>query len=92
MIETLKQTMLKARKNHDCMACEWINNAGVPLRGYTFTFSEWRALINARENNWQIQKGDLYLNQRNIDCGDIFTFKAIPAIHDICIKYDYYDV
>lgn len=91
MTEIIKQTKPKARKNHYCMASEWLNQCG-NLRGLTFTFSEWRAIIKARDNNWEIQKGDIYINQRNVDCGDIFTFKAIPEIHEICIKYDYYDL
>lgn len=91
MVETILQTFPKARKEHDCMASEWLNQCG-NLRGLTFTFSEWRAIIKARDNNWTIKKGEVYTNQRNVQDGEIFTFKSITAIHEICCKYDYYDI
>lgn len=90
MATLLKETRPKARKDHHCMASELIND-GSNLRGYRFTFSEWRAIIKARDNGWKIKKGETYINQKNVEDGYLYSFKAIPAIHDICIKYDYYD-
>lgn len=77
-----------AQKDHGCDACLFIDKHN--LRDYTFTFSEWRALLKARENNWTIKKGEPYIRQRNAEGSDIWNFKAIPEIHAICLKYDYY--
>ena len=59
---------------------------------YTFTFTELRKIVKARRNGWKIKKGEKYIRQNNVDetSGDFYTYKAIPAIHDICIKNDVY--
>lgn len=91
MAQLISEIKPKARKQHDCMASEFITNYG-DLRGLTFTFPECRAIIKARENNWKIQKGEIYIRQACVMDGEIYTFKAIPEIHKICIKYDYYEL
>lgn len=85
----LKQTEPIARKEYWCMASEFITESG-NIRGSIFTFSEWRAIINARENNYKIVKGQKYINQSVAYEGTVYTFKAIPEIHAICLKYNYY--
>lgn len=85
MIETLSETNPKARKDHYCMACEWLLNEG---EWYRFSFAEKRKIVKAKRNQWKIKKGETYINQRNIFDGSIYTYKAITAIHDICIKHD----
>lgn len=89
MARLIAQTEHVARKEHYCMASDFINEGG-NLRGYTFTFSEWRAIIKARDNNWKIIPGQKYLKQFVSYEGSAYTFKAIPEIHAICLKYDYY--
>lgn len=91
MISVLTSGKKVARKKYDCSASEWLSNIG-DLRDYTFTFYEWRQIIKARDNDWKISPGDLYLYQRNKYEGNFYTFRAIPEIHDICIKYDYYEL
>ena len=90
MSTLLKHTEPIARKNYSCDASHFISNMG-NLRGYTFTFSEWRAIINARDNNWQIEKGEKYIRQSIVDFGDFYDFKAITKMHEICLKYGYYE-
>tara|TARA_R110000744_G_scaffold306152_7_gene414482 strand:+ start:688 stop:966 length:279 start_codon:yes stop_codon:yes gene_type:complete len=89
MSTLLKQTEPVARIPHDCMASDFIRESG-NLRGLPFTFSEWRAVLNARDNNWKIVKGQTYIRQNVAFEGTVYTFKAIPEIHAICIKYDFY--
>jgi hypothetical protein len=89
MTTLLKQTEPVAKKHHWCMASDFIRESG-NLRDYTFTFSEWRAVINARDNDWKIVPGQKYIRQSVAYEGTVYTFKAIPEIHAICLKYDYY--
>ena len=79
----------KARKVYHCMAWDWLEQAW-PL-GEHLTFSEMREVVKAKRNKYRIKKGEQYLYQTGIQDGDLVTFRAIPAIHDICIKYDFYD-
>lgn len=89
MIQILSESEPVARKPYDCMACEWILNGGIDGEG--FTRPELRALSKARKNKWQIVKGQKYIRQNNKLGDDIYTFKAIPEIHDICLKHDLYE-
>ena len=93
MTTLVHQQTPKARKNHWCDACMFVDAYG-SLRQiideHDFTFTERRALVRAWENNRQIQKGDVYIRQFCVDGDDAYTFKAIPEIHEICIKYDFY--
>ena len=87
-VQILSESTPVARKKHDCMACEFILNNGIDGNG--FTRPELRAISKARKNKWQIVEGEKYTKQNNISYGDLYTFKAITAMHDICIKYDMY--
>lgn len=53
---------------------------------------EMREIAKAKRNNWQIQIGQQYIRQNNIQDGEIYTFKAIPAIDEICLNHDLYEV
>jgi len=89
MATLLSQKEPVARKEYNCMASNFIRESG-NLRGLTFTFSEWRAIITARENNWNIIPGEKYIRQAIAYDGSVYTFIAIPAIHEICLKYEFY--
>ncbi len=78
-----------AAKDHSCSACEWIYNC---IDDIDFlTFSEKRTIVKARKNDWMIKKGEKYFVQNNVQDGEFYVFKAIPAIHEICIEYDIYE-
>lgn len=91
MITVIHQSTPKARKEYNCDACEFIFGFG-NIRDYKFTFSEWRSIIKARDNNQKIKKGDKYIRQFNKYGNETYTFRAIPEMHAICIKYEYYDL
>ena len=86
----IHQTTPVARKTHYCNACEFVFNGDIN-RG--FTFSEYRAIIKARNNGYRILKGEKYIRQFIGDSisGEVWSFKAIPDIHAICLKYDFYE-
>lgn len=90
MIEILSESTPTARKEHECMACEFILNNSI--NGEGFTRPELRALSRARKNKWRIVKGQKYVKQNNKIGSDLYTFKAIQEIHDICVKYEFYAV
>jgi len=83
-------TYPKARKSYNCMASEWITNGDLSETFRCCNWDEKRDIIRARRNKWRIQPGQKYLRQAIIFEGRMDTFRAIPAMHDICIKYDLY--
>ncbi len=89
MSSIVSQNIRKARKVHDCMAYEWLSNCVDSLRGFSFT--EKRAIVLARRNGGKILHGEEYLEQCISEDGIIRRFKAIPAIHKICIDHDLYE-
>jgi len=89
-VTVLRDSNPKASKSYNCDASDWILNDG---RGWSeYTWSERKALVLARKNKWRIQKGDKYLYQVNVCYGDFNIFRAIPDLHDICVKYDMYQL
>jgi hypothetical protein len=79
-----------AKKVHNCMASEWIVNGDLHETFRCCDWQEKRAIIRARRNKWRIQRGQKYMRQAVIWEGVFCTFKAIPEMHDICVKYDLY--
>ena len=89
MVTVLSESMPTARKSHICSACEWVVAHGVD--GMGFSFAEKREIVKAKRNKWNIVKGQKYIRQSNIQDGELYCFKAIPEIHEICLKYDLYE-
>jgi hypothetical protein len=88
MMEVVSETMPVARKQHDCMASEWVMNS---YGDFKFTFSELRTIAKAKKNSFKIKPGQKYIRQFNRDCGDVWTYTAIPKMHQICIDHGIYD-
>lgn len=76
-----------ARKDYDCDACLFARDSH-PFD--YMTFAERRVVVKARANGWKIKKGQKYVRQFNTDGSYTWTFRAIPEMHDICIKYEMY--
>jgi hypothetical protein len=91
MIEVLSDTKPKARKEYSCDASEWLQSDDWWRSSGQLTFTELRSIVKARDNNWRIKKGDVYAKQINKVDGDLGTFRAIPAIHEICSKHNIYE-
>ena len=88
-VTILSESEPVARKDHNCMASDFILNQGVS--GFGYSFSELRIIAKAKKNGYKIIKGQKYIKQNNIQCGDIYTFKAIPEMHEICLNHDHYE-
>lgn len=89
MITIIRESNPVAKKEHDCDACQFILNEGVNRCGYTI--SELREIVKARRNAYQIVKGQKYIYQFNTNGNDVWVFKAIPEIHEICLEHDMYE-
>ena len=90
MITTISSSNPIANKSHDCMASEFIRNYGI--NGFGYSFSELRAIAQAKRNNYKIVKGQAYIKQVNKFDGEVYTFKAIPEMHQICLAHNLYEV
>lgn len=93
MVEVISETKPKARKTYTCDSCFTILQGGTFnqfAEGAGLTFAEKRALVEAKQSNYKIWKGEIYNKQVNKQDGDIYTWRSIPAIHAICCKYDMY--
>ena len=89
-MNVIKTTCQVARKNYPCDACDWIFNGDEITRDY-YTYAELRVLAKARKNKYQILKGEKYIKAVGTCGGDFFVFRGIPAVNDICRKYDIYE-
>lgn len=91
MVEVIQQTEPTARKEHECHACRWIieRDGRRPDLG---SFSNYRKWIEARDNGFKILPGQKYIRQTNKYEGVIYTWKAIPAIHQICCDLNLYEL
>jgi len=87
MITVLRNTYPIAKKQYNCQAYEWISNVCDSFED--MTFSERKHIVIARKNKGNILKGQRYLYQVQVD-SKIITFRAIPELHEICLKYNIY--
>lgn len=90
MIRVIRETNPKANKDHNCEACDWIKDSGI-IYEKELTSNELHSITEAKRNNWKIKKGSIYNRQVNICDGDIYTFKSIPEILQICLDHDLFD-
>ena len=88
-ITVLSESRPIARKEHECMACDFILASGI--NGFGYSFSELSLIVKAKRKGYKISKGDKYIRQNNVFDGELYTFKAIPEMHDICVKYELYE-
>ena len=81
-----KNKIVIARKQHDCCACEMISNGDDPEDW--MEVDELIAWLKAKEKGFKINQGEQHVYQSGVYSGDFYTYRAIPEIHDICVKYD----
>ncbi len=86
-MDTLRVTRRTARKKHECNACLWLRDS---IGNIEMTFSELRAVVRAKQGNWQILPGEKYDEVALSDSGTVTTIRHKPEINDICHKYDIY--
>lgn len=90
-VEVLSESMPVARKDYDCMACDWLNQSGY-ANEQDLTPEEWAAYQKAENNGFKVKKGEKYIRQNNKFEGVVYSFIGIPDIDAICHKYDLYEV
>lgn len=88
MITVLSESTPTARRDYACDAAHWVLEA--IDNGVFFSFSELRVIAKHKRSKFIIKKGDTYIKQNNKMDGELYTFRAIPYLHEICIKYNLY--
>lgn len=88
MVEQISENLRIARKDHDCMASEFVRES---LNEGIFNFSEYRDIVKAKKNDWKIKKGQKYLDCVCVADGHIYSFKAIIEMDYLCRFYDLYE-
>lgn len=84
-METLRSEEPIARKEYWCDASEYVRES---LSQTEFTYAEYREIVKAKRQGWKIKAGQKYVKQVQSDGGEIITYRAIPAMNDLCYKYD----
>ena len=87
MPNLIAETRPRARKQYDCMACEWLFN---DLCDYwhEMTYSEKKAVVRATQDKEKILPSQVYVRQV-LEDGDIYTYRARPDIHAIAVRLIY---
>lgn len=76
-----------ARKNYNCNACDW---AREQVHEGIYSISDFRMIVLARRDNWEIKKGMRYIKVRGKWDGEWCTFRARPEINELCQRLDIY--
>ena len=87
----LSESKPVARKRHNCMACDILSEYLSDI-WQDLTFTEKRAIARARKQGRVIVIGQKYVRQFMVDGTDSWTFKAIPEIHEICLRFELYEI
>ncbi len=83
-------TKPKASKDYQCIACLHLRDAWNDADINQLPKDELDAYNLAKEHGFKILKGETYVCQSGFYDGNSYTFRGIPAINDICHKYDLY--
>lgn len=86
------QKVVRAEKNYSCDACSYFILDTAPSHFKDLTFSERKAIVRAKRNNWEIKKGQPLVKTHMVsdDGGSDMIWRTIPEIEMICTKYDLY--
>lgn len=98
MHRVLRSGLVKARKKHRSDAgCNFdfaIGDDGgynvAEFKALGMTDEEIESIKDARSRKFGIQPGEVYYSQTGVYDGELYSFCAPAAIHDICVKYDLY--
>lgn len=77
-----------ATETEDCNACLFIKDCLEDIVP-DISYSEKRAIVRARENNWQVQKGDMCRKYTWLETDEeVIECVEIPEIASICTEHD----
>lgn len=91
MPNLLRESTPVAKKPYGCDASEYVLDSDM-LADRLFSISELRQIVMARRNQYMIRPGQMYIKQVSVDetAREMYVFRAIPAMHNLCIRYDLY--
>jgi len=81
-------TTPKAKQDYHCHACKHIQCAWNDADINALPLEEKQAYELAKEHGFKILKGETYVHQYGIYDGNGYVFRGIPAMVDICHKYE----
>lgn len=86
----LSEGIRTARKDYNCDASVFIHDAWNDNDIKHLETDEIEAYYKAKATKFKIKKGDKYFFQGQIFDERKCTFRAIPEMNGICMKYDLY--
>ena len=89
--ELIKEVESIARKEYQCNASLFVEPCLFDLIG-DLSFSEKRAVVQARRDGWKILKGQRYIRQTIKFEGEISTVHSRVDMHRICLNHDLYQI
>lgn len=91
MSKLLYEKIVKARGTYYCDAARFMFEA-IYNNDAQVTAEDFEVFMKHKNNNFVIKRGSHYLLQKLVnDCHKFYEFRAIPEIHDMCIKYGFYN-
>lgn len=85
----LKDERRVARKEYHCQASDWIRDCG--WEDDDWSKDEADAISSAKGDDWKILKGERYVYQTGVFDGEMVTFRAKINLHEICLRYSFYE-
>ena len=86
----LSSILRKARKEYRCAACRAMIEPGLRHFIQTVSFTERKAIVCARNDNWRIMPGTTYEDYRGVSDGTAYTLRMRPEISALVSKYDWW--
>jgi len=80
-----------ARKEYECMAWPWLYQCMRAEDLDKDDIAKLDGIIQHISNKTIIKKGQKYIKQCLEGDDGLYTFRAIPEIHEICLKYKLYE-
>lgn len=83
--EVISDTKHIARKDYYDDSTDYVQQYLSDVsRDTKLTFTELRAVANLKANGWRIKKGQLYFKQVGKFDGDLYTYRTLPVMAEIC--------
>lgn len=90
MVRLVKECVYKAKRDYHCDASDAVREL-LSCGHVGYTREEFEAISDAQSKGWRIKKGEKYIYQFIVDEHDSWSIRAIPAMHDLCVKFKLFD-
>lgn len=90
MSRTISSCYVVARKDYVCDASYWWKRSGYEPEECDH-MEQTIVVLQAQENGFKILKGQRYFKAAVEDGGELSTYRAIPAMHDVVSSMNLFD-